>query len=44
MERVQKRVTRMLPGIESINDKERLDKLGIFSLEQRRLRGDLIET
>ena len=37
LERVQKRFTRMLPGMEGISY-ERLEKLGLFSLE-RRLRG-----
>ena len=43
LERVQKRFTRMLPGMEGISYEERLEKRGSFSLEQRRLRGDLIE-
>ena len=33
----------MLAGVEGVSYKDRLDKLGLFSLEQRRLRGDLIE-
>ena len=41
LQRVQKRFTRMLPGLDGL--KERLDRLGLFSLERRRLRGDLIE-
>eukprot|EP00061_Rhincodon_typus_P012377 g38072.t1 len=43
LERVQKRFPRMLPGMEDLSYKERLDRLGLFSLEHRRLRGDLIE-
>ena len=43
MERVQKRFTRMLPGMEGMSCEERLEKLCLFSLEQRRLRDDLIE-
>jgi len=29
----------MLPGMEHLSDEERSDRLGFFSLEQRRLRG-----
>eukprot|EP00061_Rhincodon_typus_P017250 g45861.t1 len=43
IERVRKRFTPMLSGMKGLNYKERLDRLGLLSLEQRRLRGDLIE-
>ena len=43
LERVQKRFTRMLPGLDGLTYKERLDRLGLFSQERRRLRGDLVE-
>eukprot|EP00061_Rhincodon_typus_P012903 g38943.t1 len=43
LERVKKWFTRMLPGLEGMSYKERLEKLGSYSLEQRRLMGDLIE-
>jgi len=40
---VQIRFARMLPGVESFRHEGRLDKLGLFSLERRRLMGDQIE-
>lgn len=43
LERVQKRHTRILAGLESISCKEWLDKIGVFALDCWRLRGDLIE-
>eukprot|EP00061_Rhincodon_typus_P007715 g29695.t1 len=43
LETVQKRFTRMLLGMEDLSYKERLDRLELFPLECRRLRGNLIE-
>ena len=43
LERVQKRFTRMLSGLGGLSCKVRLNRLGLFSLERRRLRSDLID-
>ena len=44
IENVQRRATRLLPGMQDLSYEERLQKLKLPTLQYRRTRGDLIET
>ena len=43
IERVQHRTTRLIPGLARLSYVERPKETGLYTLERRRLRGDMIE-
>jgi len=44
LENVQRTATKMLPILRKLPHESRLDRLGLTTLERRRIRGDLSET
>ena len=44
LERVQRRATKIVPELRNLTYEERLQRLNLTTLEERRIRGDMIET